>query len=221
MREPELPRASFADQSVIFRRPHNWIMCWLRTGALGSLLGYAAGFPLLLKTEFATAEPLAWAFLGPLAGALAGFLVTRAAGAARVTFAAFCLMAGASVGALHFLPQAGAGGSFAGFFGMSVLLFGAAGAASAATARMIPRILNDSGKDQGGKEGAAVLGFTSALAAFGAFFIPKSYGTSIALTGSPEFALWCFAGFYASCIAITWHCYMRHPDQPRLSRKPG
>ena len=42
---------------------------------------------------------------------------------------------------------------------------------------------------QAEKELAAIIGFTSAIAAFGAFFIPKSYGTSIALTGGPEAAL--------------------------------
>jgi NNP family nitrate/nitrite transporter-like MFS transporter len=65
------------------------------------------------------------------------------------------------------------------------------------------------------KEGAAVLGFTSAVAAYGAFFIPKSYGTSIALTGSPVAALWCFIGFYLTCIVITWWCYSRkNADMP-------
>ena len=58
-----------------------------------------------------------------------------------------------------------------------------------------------------------MLGFTSALAAYGAFFIPKSYGASIALTGSPAHALWWFAGFYASCVAVTWYCYLRRPDR--------
>ena len=65
------------------------------------------------------------------------------------------------------------------------------------------------------KEGAAVLGFTSAVAAYGAFFIPKSYGTSIAMTGGPDAALWCFIAFYVSCIAITWWCYARkNADMP-------
>ncbi|RUU67125.1 hypothetical protein EOD04_16555, partial [Mesorhizobium sp. M2C.T.Ca.TU.009.01.2.1] len=41
------------------------------------------------------------------------------------------------------------------------------------------------------------------------FFIPKSYGTSIALTGSPNAALWAFLLFYVSCLAITWAVYTR------------
>jgi len=62
---------------------------------------------------------------------------------------------------------------------------------------------------QADKESAAIIGFTSAIAAYGAFFIPKSYGTSIALTGSPQAALWGFFFFYLSCIFITWWIYTR------------
>ncbi len=40
-------KASFADQAVIFKRKHNWMMCWLYTGTFGSFIGYSAGFPLL------------------------------------------------------------------------------------------------------------------------------------------------------------------------------
>ena len=56
---------------------------------------------------------------------------------------------------------------------------------------------------------ARSLPFTSAIAAYGAFFIPKSYGTSISLTGGPQAALWAFLVFYLSCIAITWWFYTR------------
>jgi NNP family nitrate/nitrite transporter-like MFS transporter len=207
MREPARARASFAAQAVIVKRKHTWIMCWLCTGSFGSLIGYAAGFPLLLKTEFPTVDSLGWAFLGPLAGVLAGAAgAGRAArlGAARVALGSFCVMAGAVLGVLRCLPYGAAGGSFAGFFGMFMLLFAAAGVASGATTRMIALLF----KDAAG-ESAAVLCFTSALAAYGAFFIPKGYGSAIALTGSPAPALWWFAGFHASCIAITWCCYLQ------------
>jgi NNP family nitrate/nitrite transporter-like MFS transporter len=60
-----------------------------------------------------------------------------------------------------------------------------------------------------GKESAAVLGFSSAVAAYGAFFIPKSYGTSISLFGGPEAALYLFIAFYATCVAVTWWFYSR------------
>jgi NNP family nitrate/nitrite transporter-like MFS transporter len=62
---------------------------------------------------------------------------------------------------------------------------------------------------QAEKESAAIIGFSSAIAAYGAFFIPKGYGSSIALTGGPEAALWGFFFFYITCIAITWWVYAR------------
>ncbi len=45
-------KASFKEQSVIFKRKHNWLMCWLYTGTFGSFIGYAAGFPMLIKILF-------------------------------------------------------------------------------------------------------------------------------------------------------------------------
>src|SRR3546814_1751992 len=43
---------------------------------------------------------------------------------------------------------------------------------------------------QADRESAAVIGFISAIAAYGAFYIPKAYGSSIALSGGAEIALW-------------------------------
>ena len=60
------------------------------------------------------------------------------------------------------------------------------------------------------KESGAALGFSSAVGAFGGFFIPGSYGVSITLTGGVQAALFAFVAFYASCIAITWWYYARH-----------
>ncbi len=222
-------KASFAEQAVIFRRKHNWLMCWLYTGTFGSFIGYSAAFPLLIKTQFPDVNPLQYAFLGPLVGALArvvGGVISDKLGGARVTVWTFVGMIGAVLGVIAFLPNAGAGtaGSFTGFFWMFMLLFAGTGVGNASTFRMIPVIFLTerqraaAGKSkaeqeqavvEANKEGAAVLGFTSAVAAYGAFFIPKSYGTSIALTGSAEAALWGFIAFYASCIAITWWCYAR------------
>lgn len=226
-------KASFSDQAIIFRRKHNWLMCWLYIGTFGSFIGYAAGFPLLIKTQFPGVNPLQYAFLGPLVGALArvaGGWVSDKLGGAKVTFWTFIVMVIAVLGVMNFLPHGAAGtaaaqvGNFWGFFWMFMLLFAGAGVGNASTFRMIPIIFLTerqravSGKGaaaqaqaivDANKEGAAVLGFTSAVAAFGAFFIPKSYGTSIAMTGGPEAALWCFVGFYISCILITWWCYAR------------
>jgi MFS transporter, NNP family, nitrate/nitrite transporter len=220
-------KASFSEQAIIFKRKHNWLMCWLYTGTFGSFIGYSAGFPLLIKTQFPDVNPLDYAFLGPLVGALArvaGGFVSDKLGGARVTLWTFVAMIGAVIGVMNFLPQAGTAGNFNGFFWMFMLLFACTGVGNASTFRMIPvifmterqraaagqsRAAQDQAIVDANKEGAAVLGFTSAVAAYGAFFIPKSYGTSIALTGGPDAALVCFIAFYASCIAITWWCYAR------------
>jgi MFS transporter, NNP family, nitrate/nitrite transporter len=220
-------RASFATQAAIFRRKHNWLMCVLYLGTFGSFIGYAAGFPLLIKSQFPGVNPLSYAWLGPLVGAavrpFGGWLADKLGGA-RVTFWNFVVMALAVLGVLHFLPQGGAGGSFTGFFLMFLVLFLTTGIGNGSTFRMIPVIfLNQAmrGVDaknpdavaratkEGNTEGAATLGFTAAIAAYGGFFIPKSYGTSISLTGSPDAALYTFVAFYVICIAITWWNYSR------------
>jgi NNP family nitrate/nitrite transporter-like MFS transporter len=61
----------------------------------------------------------------------------------------------------------------------------------------------------GATEGAATLGFSSAVAAFGGFFIPIAYGTSIKLTGSPVGALSFFSLYYLICMLVTWRWYAR------------
>jgi MFS transporter, NNP family, nitrate/nitrite transporter len=226
-------KATFGDQAVIFKRAHNWIMCWLYLGTFGSFIGYSAGFPLLIKSQFPGVDALQYAWLGPLVGAVirpfGGWLADRIGGA-RVTFWTFIAMAAGVMCVLAFLPKGGHGGSFAGFLVSFLLLFAAAGIGNGSTFRMIPIIfLTERQRDAAGKgaavqeqavrdankEGAAVLGFSSAIGAYGGFFIPKSYGTSIAMTGGPEFALYMFVFFYVTCIAVTWWFYSRrHAPMP-------
>jgi len=227
MNDLSTAKASFADQSVIFKRKHNWLMCWLYVGTFGSFIGYSAGFPLLIKTQFSHVDPTQYAFLGPMVGALirpVGGWVSDKLGGARVTFWNFMVMALAVAGVLWFLPSGPSGGNFWGFFAMFMLLFLTTGIGNGSTFRMIPVIFrtlherwsvgaSDSAKAESirnaGKESAAVLGFSSAVAAYGAFFIPKSYGTSITLFGGPEAALYLFIAFYITCIFVTWWFYSR------------
>jgi NNP family nitrate/nitrite transporter-like MFS transporter len=76
-------------------------------------------------------------------------------------------------------------------------------------ARLKPELTPAEQARQADKESAAVIGFSSAIAAYGAFFIPKSFGTSIMLTGGAEWALWGFFVFYVTCLLITWGVYTR------------
>lgn len=220
-------RASFSEQAVIFTRKHNWLMCWLYLATFGSFIGFAAGFPMLIKTQFPGIDPLKFAFLGPLVGALirpvGGWLADKMGGA-KVTLWNFVVMIAAVFGVLQFLPQAGSEGNFYGFLAMFMLLFVTTGVGNGSTFRMIPVIFRtlherlSAGQDaagkeaaikSAGKEAAAVLGFSSAIAAYGAFFIPKSFGTSMALTGGPQAALYVFVAYYVSCILVTWWWYAR------------
>jgi NNP family nitrate/nitrite transporter-like MFS transporter len=219
-------KASFADQAVIFKRKHNWLMCWLYIGTFGSFIGYSAGFPLLIKSQFPEVNALSYAWLGPLVGALirpVGGWLSDKLGGARVTFWTFIVMGLGVAAVLQFLPADGRPGNFNAFLISFLVLFAAAGVGNGSTFRMIPIIFlterqraagsgaaaQEQAQRDANKEAAAVLGFSSAVGAYGGFFIPKGYGTSIALTGGPEAALYVFIAFYVTCVAITWWYYSR------------
>lgn len=223
-------RASFSEQAIIFKRRHNWIMCVLYTGTFGSFIGYSAGFPLLATNQFPEANALQYVFLGPLVGALSraatGWISDRLGGG-RVTFWVFVVMIAAVLGVLFFLNIKDQPGAFWGFFAMFMVLFFATGVGNASTFQMIPvifrkevgRLMPELSEQeqirQGDKESAATIGFTSAIAAYGAFFIPKAYGTSIEMSGGAEAALYGFIGFYVVCIFLTWWYYTRRNAEIR------
>ncbi|MCM2338658.1 MAG: NarK family nitrate/nitrite MFS transporter, partial [Lysobacter sp.] len=134
-------RSSFAEQAVIFKRKHNWLMCWLYIGTFGSFIGFSAGFPMLIKTQFPDVNPMTYAFLGPLVGALmrsVGGWLSDKLGGALLTFWVFALMVLGVFAVLHFLPSGGQGGNFHGFLASFMALFVLTGIGNASTFRMIP-----------------------------------------------------------------------------------
>jgi NNP family nitrate/nitrite transporter-like MFS transporter len=220
-------KASFADQAVIFKRMHNWLMCWLYIGTFGSFIGFSAGFALLTKAQFPSINPTAYAFLGPLAGALTrpiGGWISDRLGGARVTLWTFIGMIATVFVVISFMPGAGSSGNFGGFLCAFIVLFMLAGIGNGSTFRMIPVIFMTQhqrlakGMDAAGqrlaqhnaaKESAAVLGFSAAIGAYGGFFIPKTFGSALDMTGSAVPALYVFIAFYVTCVAITWFFYAR------------
>ena len=222
MNNLDAAKASFADQAVVFKRKHNWIMCWLYLGTFGSFIGYSAAFPKLIKVTFTDVDPLKFAFLGPLVGAMArpiGGWISDKLGGARVTFWNFLAMIGAVGGVLYFLNAH----SFAGFFAMFLVLFITTGVGNASTFKMIPVIFlneqmraaegrgqeaQEQAKRNAAKESSAILGFSSALGAYGGFIIPITFGNAIK-SGSPQTALIEFLVFYITCLALTWWFYFR------------
>ncbi|MBS0254639.1 MAG: MFS transporter [Proteobacteria bacterium] len=213
-------KASFAEQAVIFQRKHNWLMCWLYTGTFGSFIGFSASLPLLAKKEFPEVEALKYVWIAPLVGAISraatGWIADRWGGA-RVTLWVFVAMMAGTFGVMHFLEAK----DFNGFLAMFVFMFFVTGVGNASTFQMIPNIMrlelprlipelsSAETERQASKESAAIVGFTSAIAAYGAFYIPKAFGTSITLSGSPQLALWGFLAFYVSCAILTWWIYAR------------
>lgn len=217
-------KASLASQLAIFQRKHNWVMCILYVGTFGSFIGFSAGFPLLAKSQFPEVNALQLAFIGPLVGAIAraasGGLADKYGGGRVTLWVFFVLMLGA-LGVYYFLTHKELAYAFYGFFGMFVLLFAATGVGNASTFQMIPTIFSIERqralhhaplaevRKAAEREAAATIGFTSAIGAYGGFFIPKSYGTSIALTGAPHAALLVFTCYYVFCFLLTWWYYTR------------
>lgn len=219
-------KASIRDQLPVLLRGHLWIMSFLYLATFGSFIGFSAGFAMLAKTQFPDVDIMHYAFFGPLFGALArtaGGAISDRWGGTRVTLVNFIMMAIFSALLFTTLPSASSEGNLIAFFGVFLMLFLTAGLGSGSSFQMISVIFRkltmDRVKAQGGSEAqamreaatdtAAALGFISAIGAIGGFFIPKAFGTSLALTGSPAGAMKVFLVFYVICVVVTWLVYGR------------
>ena len=195
-------KASFAEQAVIFQRKHNWLMCRLYTGTFGSFIGYLRRVPAAHQDLFPGGNSLQFVFLGPLVGALsravAGWIADKYGGGASDVLGVRGMIARGARGDLS--SSNGQPAAFFGFFAMFMALFFFTGVGNSSTFQMIPvdrrreyapRLMPgldaaETRRRQSSTESAAIIAFTSAIAAYGAFFIPKAYGSSIALTGSAD-----------------------------------
>lgn len=230
MNELTASKASLKAQLPVLKRKHMWIMSFLYLATFGSFIGFSAGFAMLSKTQFPDVVIMHYAFFGPLIGALArsaGGALSDRLGGTRVTLVNFILMAIFSALLFLTLPTNGVGGNFIAFFGVFLMLFLTAGLGSGSTFQMISvnfrkmtleRVKNAGGSEatalrEAATETAAALGFISAIGAIGGFFIPKAFGTSLALTGSPAGAMKVFLVFYIACVVITWAIYGRNSNK--------
>ena len=213
-------------QYKIFGNKHTWAMTIIYTMTFGSFIGYSAAFALAIKVIFGfqhivvdgvlthdTANPngpsaLMYAWMGPFIGALIrplGGMISDKIGGAKVTQIISVVMVASALGVAYFMKQAYASATpeqyFVPFLLLFLVLFTATGIGNGSTFRTIAVVFD---KEQAGP----VLGWTSAVAAYGAFIIPKVLGEQIKLA-TPELALYGFAVFYMLCIAINWWFYLR------------
>lgn len=224
---PRATKENLLNQFAIFRNKHNWIMTWLYVMTFGSFIGFSAAFPKLIQDVFgyirvdAAGNPLAtplinanapdafhYAWLGALVGSLIrplGGWLSDKLGGARVTHWDTILMILSCLGVAYTITMARLSTTpeahFIPFLLLFMLLFITTGIGNGSTFRMIPMIFP---KAQAGP----VLGWTSAIAAYGAFLIPKIFGTQIK-AGVPEYALYGFAVYYLSCLGVNWWYYAR------------
>lgn len=218
-------RSSLREQLPVLKSAHLWALGMIYLATFGSFIGFSAGFAMLAKTQYPQVDIIHLAFLGPLLGALArsaGGMLSDKFGGVRVTLINFILMTLFST--LLFLTLPGSpGASFSSFYVVFMGLFFTAGLGSGSTYQMIAVIFRQRTQQRMLTLGhsapeaqhiaitdtVAALGFISALGAIGGFFIPKAFGTSLAMTGSPVGAMKIFLVFYVMCLVVTWLLYGR------------
>lgn len=213
-------------QFKIFDNKHTWVMSIIYTMTFGSFIGFSAAFPLAIKVIFGYTHilgangvwnhsgvnpdgpsALMFAWMGPFIGALirpvGGWIADRVGGA-KVTQIVSVVMIASALGVAYFMNAAYHSATpqhyFVPFFLLFLVLFGATGIGNGSTFRTIAMVFN---KEQAGP----VLGWTSAVAAYGAFIIPQVFGEQIKAT-TPEYALYGFAIFYTVCLILNWWYYL-------------
>ncbi|XOV79882.1 MAG: antiporter [Aestuariibacter sp.] len=217
---------SLTRQYQIFNNKHTWVMSVIYTMTFGSFIGFAASFPLAIKVIFGYSHimvdgvmthdtlnangpsALMYAWMGPFIGALirpVGGWISDKFGGALVTQVCSLVMVVSALGVAYYMRAAYQSATpeefFLPFFILFLVLFAATGIGNGSTFRTIAMVFP---KEQAGP----VLGWTSAVAAYGAFYIPKVLGEQIKAT-TPEVALFGFAAFYGVCLLINYWFYLR------------
>ncbi len=207
-------KADFSSSAQAAKRSNTWIMAFLYIGTFGSFIGFAAAFPLLIKTQFPDVSALTFAFIGALVGSLVRPLGGRLAdrfGGASVTIIAFLVMTLGVLGAIWSINLK----SFPVFLGFFILLFASTGIANGSTYRMIPAIFQakalivGSSVIQARRESAAAIGIISAVGAFGGFLVPRTCAWATGAYGSMVPAFLVYTCLYLVMAAITWVFYKR------------
>ncbi|HEY8710736.1 MAG TPA: antiporter [Burkholderiaceae bacterium] len=218
---------NLAVQFAIFRNKHTWAMTLLYIVTFGSFIGFSMALPLAITVIFGISHvadaagviqhtlknpnapsALTYAWIGPFVGALirpVGGWIADKVGGSIVTqiISAVMVVASAAVGYVMLLAYRSATPEqyFLVFMLLFVLLFAASGIGNGSTFRSIGVIFD---RQQAGP----VLGWTSAVAAYGAFIAPVVIGAQIK-AATPQVAMYGFSVFYALCLVLNWWFYLR------------
>jgi NNP family nitrate/nitrite transporter-like MFS transporter len=201
-------RANFREQLDIFKLKHAFFMTTLYIMTFGSFAGFAATFPLLIKTLYghfpSAPDPLTYAFLGPLVGSVARVAagpISDRFGGAKVTHWAGIGMLVCVIGATFFMAPKSLG-EFWYFLAFMLGLFTFAGFGNASTFKQMPMLFPP-------RQASSIIGWTSAMAAYGPLAAGLMMGLSLQLFGTPVAFFYWAAIFYAGNIAINWALYAR------------
>lgn len=227
---PKEIKQNLKKQFSILGDKHNWIMTVIYVMTFGSFIGYSMVFPKLAQDIFVYSNALdpewvnpnapnimLWAFLGPVIGALirpvGGILSDKVNSGSKVTAWSTFFQIIAALAVAYFVLQAKTTETpeqyWWPFFAAFMVLFLTTGIGNGSTFRSIPYIFS---KEKAGP----VLGWTSAIAAYGAFIIPKVFGQQVE-AGHAEYALYGFAFYYLICLILNWWYYLgpkREFDKP-------
>jgi NNP family nitrate/nitrite transporter-like MFS transporter len=205
-------KASLKQQMDILKVKHTWYCTITYMMTFGTFSGLAAAFPLLIKTLYGgfpgAPDPLQYAFLGPLVGSTArvlfGPVADRVGGAILTTLTGIVLVLSVGAMAVTGVLAPSSLDQFPTFVALMLLIFFFTGIGNAATFRQYPIIFSHSPR-----QGAGVLGWTAAIAAYGPFLFSTLIGVSITNTGSPLAFFFGAAAFYVIATAINWWYYTR------------
>ncbi|MGE3775712.1 MAG: MFS transporter [Pirellulaceae bacterium] len=211
-------KATFREQLDIFKDRHTWNCTITYMMTFGSFSGFAAAFPMLIKSLYGgfgtgSPNPLAYAFLGPLIGSAVriafGFVADRTGGAILTHWAGIGMIVLCAAMVMTGTLSPTSLDSFPLFVGMMLGIFFCAGVGNAATFRQYPLIFSHNPR-----QGAQVLGWTGAVAAYGPFLFSSLIGETIAWTGErgTKSAAPFFVGaavFFIIAVVINWIYYTR------------
>jgi len=171
-----------------------------------------SAFPLMINTIYGVfpgaPDALKYAFYGPLIGSLVRVIggplsdKSERAGSIITAISAVGLIV-CSIAVIPYLNPVSLD-QFPGFVKLMLAIFFFAGIGNASTFRQIPMIFSANPR-----QGAGVLGWTAAVAAYGPFIFATLIGASISNFHSAKYFFYGAIAFYAVSFAINYWYYLR------------